>query len=293
VRSHFPVPNLSGDQTVLAVGGAVDREIRLSVAELRAMPAREMAVTLECAGNGRTLFEPAIDGEPWALGAVSTARWRGALLTDVLERAGADRRATHLVFGGADGGFERGLSFDDARDSMLAYEMNGAPLPQIHGGPLRLVVPDWYAVASVKWLTSITVALRPFEGHFQTERYVFRPSEPVTLMRVRSLITQPDDGTTVAAGDVVVRGLAWSGSGPIVRVEVSVDGDDWAPAELSSGPPHAWQSWSHTIRVPRHTTVALRSRATDAARHVQPQRAAWNRLGYGNNSIQTVTVRAS
>jgi DMSO/TMAO reductase YedYZ molybdopterin-dependent catalytic subunit len=256
------------------------------------MHTQVMVVTLECAGNGRSLFDPPVEGEQWALGAVSTAEWRGVRLNAVLDRAGAGKQATHLVFHGADGAFDRGLSLDQARDALLAFDMNGAPLPAAHGGPLRLVVPGWYAVASVKWLASIGVVDSPFTGHFQTDRYVFSESEPVSRMRVRSLITEPEDGSTLAAGEVVIRGLAWSGYGAITEVDVSVDGDEWQPAVVSPAPPHAWHAWSHAIHVDAGTSIAIRSRATDVSGNFQPERAEWNRLGYGNNSIQVVRVRA-
>lgn len=295
IRSHFAVPAIDASTWRLRVEGLVASPLELRLAELRAMQAETMAVTLECAGNGRSLFDPPIEGEQWALGAVSNAEWRGVPLSAVLERARLDPHSTHLIFHGGDGGFDRGLSLDEAHRSqaLLAYEMNGEPLPSVHGGPMRLIVPGWYAVASVKWLRSIEVAAEPFGGYFQKERYVFDESHPVSVIRVRSLITEPEDGTTVPAGKLDVRGFAWSGSGGVSRVDVSVEGGPWVQATLSAGKPHAWQAWHHTVRIEPGAAASIRSRATDSAGRVQPEHAAWNRLGYGNNSIQTVRVRGA
>ena len=287
------MPAADASTWTLRVEGLVRHPLQLRLAELRELPAQTIAVTLECAGNGRSLFDPPIEGEQWALGAVSTAEWTGVPLSAVLDRAMLTTNASHLVFRGGDGGFERGLSVPEANGSqaLLAYAMNGEALPAVHGGPVRLVVPGWYAVASVKWLTSIEAVDAPFAGYFQTERYVYRDGDPVTTMCVRSLITHPADGATVSPGELRVSGFAWSGSGPIAAVDVSVDGEAWNPATVEPGEAFAWQAWSRSIRVAQGTTVAIRSRATDAGGEVQPEKATWNRLGYGNNSIQAVRVR--
>ena len=293
IRSHFPVPAVNPGEWRLQVTGLVRNPLSLALDDLRKLPAREDAVTLECAGNGRSLFRPKIDGEPWALGAVSTAVWKGASLTGVLEAAGLQKAASHLVFRGADG-FERGLARDEARQALLAFEMNGRTLPPEHGHPVRAIVPGWYAVASVKWLTEIEATDRPFEGHFQTERYVYEwpdSREPVTRQKVRSLITQPEDRAAVRAGRFVIRGLAWSGSAPVARVEVSLGSGRWTETALRGSHRHAWKQWEMTAQVERPGRLLLRSRATDGSGQTQPEHAPWNRLGYGNNSIQTVAVR--
>ena len=293
IRSHFPVPAIKPAEWRLHVHGFVRSPLSLSLDDLREMPAREDAVTLECAGNGRSLFQPKIEGEAWELGAVSTAVWKGVSLTGVLNAAGLEKAASHLVFRSADG-FERGLSRDDARQALLAFEMNGRPLPPDHGHPVRAVVPGWYAVASVKWLTEIEATDRPFEGYFQTERYVYEwpdRREPVAHQKVRSFITQPEDGASVRAGRFVISGLAWSGSGPVTRVEVSLGGGRWTEAAMRGSHRHAWKQWEMTAQVERPGRLTIRSRATDASGQTQPEQAPWNRLGYGNNSIQTVAVR--
>ena len=174
--------------------------------------------------------------------------------------------------------------------------MNGQPLGRDHGAPFRLIVPHWYAVASVKWLTRLDVLTEPHTGEFQTGHYIYewpdRPHEPVTVMRVRARITDPEPGATLSKDTCTVRGKAWSGAGPIVQVDVSLTGEgDWSPAQLD--PPrgeHHWQDWSFAwegIGIGRHT---VRARATDAAGNVQPDVPPWNRLGYGNNAIEVIHV---
>jgi DMSO/TMAO reductase YedYZ molybdopterin-dependent catalytic subunit len=196
--------------------------------------------------------------------------------------------------------FERALplalALDPDAEVLLAYEMNGQPLGPDHGAPFRVVVPHWYAVASVKWLKRIDVLTEPFTGEFQTGHYVYqwpdRPHEPVSLMRVRARITDPAPGSTIGVGPYTVRGKAWSGQGPVTRVEVSLTGEgEWHPAQLAPPQgPYQWQDWTFlwdTADIGRHT---LRARATDAAGNVQPDVPPWNRLGYGNNAIEVSYV---
>jgi len=312
VRSNFPLPTHDG---TLEIFGAVGKPLVLTLEDLRAMPAFEYAVTLECAGNGRLAMRPLPTGEPWGDYAVSTARWKGALLSDVLALAGPTADGTDVRFEGADHGayhlnpvlpdtsrvdltFERALSLELAADPaaqiLVAYEMNGEPLGSDHGAPFRLVVPHWYAVASVKWLKRIEVLTAPFVGEFQTGHYMYqwpdRPQDAVSLMRVRSRITDPPSGSILDLGPCTVRGKAWSGQGPVTKVEVSLTGEgEWHEAQLEppTGPYH-WQEWTYvwdTAAVGRHT---IRARATDAAGNVQPEVPPWNRLGYGNNAIEVL-----
>ena len=314
VRSNFAVPAHDG---TLEVGGAVENPTTLSLDDLRAMPAVERAVTLECAGNGRLEMRPLPVGEPWGDYAVSTARWTGALLHEVLEQAQPAADGVEVRFEGADHGayhlqpvlpetnkddltFVRALPLahaaDPAAEILIAYEMNGEPLSPDHGAPFRVIVPHWYAVASVKWLKRIDVLTEPYTGEFQTGHYMYewpdRPHEAVTLMRVRARITDPAPGSTINAGTHMVRGKAWSGTGPVTRVEVSLTGEgDWHAARLEPPKgPYQWQDWSfdwEATDVGRHT---LRARATDAGGNVQPEVPPWNRLGYGNNAIEVSYV---
>jgi DMSO/TMAO reductase YedYZ molybdopterin-dependent catalytic subunit len=309
-RSHFPIPVLDPAAWRLNVGGMVHWPLSLSLDELTRLPAETMTVTLECAGNGRTWFRPPTAGVPWGLGAVGTAAWTGPRLADVLARAGIRPGAREVVFSGADRGlvggsaspirFERSLPVHDAleSDALLAYAMNGQPLPVRHGYPLRLVVPGWYAVASVKWLTDIRVTGEPFDGFFQATHYVYEwdrggraVREAVRENQVRALITRPSAGQELPAGAVIVRGVAWSGAAPIVRVEVSVADGPWQKARLVGAPAaHGWQQWESLASGLGPGEASIRARATDLAGRVQPERPEWNRLGYGANFIHETRV---
>ena len=310
VRSHFSTPTLDPATWRLEVGGLVERPQRLGLRDLRSMPSYTLTATLECAGNGRSQFEPTVAGEPWECGAVSTAEWTGVPLTEVLDRAGPLGTAVEVVFRGADGGaveghdapirFERSLALAAARrpEVLLAYAMNGEPLAPHHGRPVRLIVPDRYAVASVKWLTEIVVVDQPFTGFFQSDRYVYEwdrdggvVREPVGPQQVRALIVEPVPESRVEPGEVMVRGVAWSGAGAVTRVDVRVDDGPWLPARLIGEPRrHSWRWWERVVVLAGGAPVTLRARATDATGRTQPDRAPWNRLGYGNNSIQAVVV---
>lgn len=310
VRSNFDVPAHDG---TLEIGGAVETPTTLTLDDLRAMPAIERSVTLECAGNGRLGMRPLPIGEPWGDHAVSTARWKGARLHEVLERVRPGSKGVEVRFEGADHGpyhlhpilaetneadltFVRALPLavaaDPAAEILIAYEMNGEPLRADHGAPFRIIVPHWYAVASVKWLNRIDVLTEPYVGEFQTGHYIYewpdRPHERVTLMRVRARITDPAPAAEMPMGAHTVRGKAWSGTGPVTSVEVSLAGEgEWhrATVEPPKGP-YQWQEWTFEWTPPRTGRHTLRARATDAAGNTQPEVPPWNRLGYGNNAIE-------
>jgi DMSO/TMAO reductase YedYZ molybdopterin-dependent catalytic subunit len=196
--------------------------------------------------------------------------------------------------------FERSLSIENAEASevLLAYAMNGEALPIVHGYPLRVIVPGWYAMASVKRLTEIDVIRGPFRGHYKTETYCFEwqrgeqvVREPVSLQRVRSLITEPEPDSEVAQGELPIRGVAWSGAAPIARVEVRIGGDSWQDARLvGERKRHSWQGWELIARLEQPGSILISARATDLASRTQPDLPEWNRLGYGNNAIQKVRV---
>ena len=310
VRNHFETPRLDPASWQLEVSGLVERPLRLSLRDLHNMRSGTLVATLECAGNGRSGFDPPAEGEQWQLGAVSTAEWTGVPLAEILGRAGPSPQAREIVFRGADQGnvgegadpirFERSLPAADAghSGSLLAYAMNGEPLPLEHGYPLRLIVPGWYAVASVKWLTEIEVIGSPFTGFFQARRYVYETErdgtvarEPVRLQHVRAVITQPSAGQEVPAGNLVVRGVAWSGAAPIDKVEVSIGTGPWQDARLiGQRHRHSWQWWELLTRIDSPSQTTLRARATDLAGRTQPERPHWNRLGYGGNAVQNVPL---
>lgn len=305
-RCHFQVPVLDETAWQLELGGLVDQPLSLSMSDLLQLPAETMVVTLECAGNDRGRMQPSAAGVPWGPGAVSTAEWTGPRLADVLRRAGIQPGAAEVIFRGADRGsvddcpdeirFERSLPVADAMGSgaLLAYAMNGRPLPARHGYPLRLVVPGWYGMASVKWLNQIEVAAEPFRGFFQGEDYVYERDgarEPVRLQQVRALITRPATGQELARGALVVRGVAWSGAAPIDRVEVSVAGGRWLKARLTGTAEDAgWQEWEFLATGLGPGEVTIRARASDLTGQVQPEYPEWNRRGYGVNFIHEIQV---
>jgi DMSO/TMAO reductase YedYZ molybdopterin-dependent catalytic subunit len=308
---HFDVPEADETSWALSIGGLVRRPLEVSMADLRARPSVTLPVTMECAGNGRARLSPRPISQPWLTEAIGTAEWTGTPLRPLLEEAGIRDEAVELVFAGADRGiqgeveqnYERSLTLDDAMrdDVILAYAMNGGPIPPQHGFPLRLLVPGWYGMTSVKWLTRITAVAEPFEGFQQLAyRYRQRPEDegmPVTRMDPRSLMIPPGipDFLTrsriVDAGPHVLRGRAWSGWGPIERVEVSADGGStWRTAELGGAvSPHAWRSWSFEWDA-QPGTVELCCRAADGAGNEQPLQPSWNLGGFSNNAVQRVPV---
>jgi DMSO/TMAO reductase YedYZ molybdopterin-dependent catalytic subunit len=283
----------------------VDRPQKLSLDDLRGLGSRTLISTMECAGNGRTALAPLPGGEPWHTHAVGTASWTGVPLRAVLERAGLRSSTREILAAGVDRGqpedapaplaYERALPLDKAMhpDTLLAWDMNGAPLTREHGGPLRLVVPDWYGMASVKWLTRLEARDSPFEGYYQSQRYVYdladgTPVRPVTTMRVKSLIVSPADGERVRGPSLTIRGRAWAGQTPIVRVEISTrGGESWEEARLlGAASEHAWAAWEYTWQPPAPGRHVLRVRARDAAGNQQPHLGHWNRHGYGSNAVR-------
>jgi len=310
VRTNFDVPSLDESQRI-TVGGAVNAPFTIAVHDLRALPQRTVGITIECAGNDRLGMHPLPTGEPWRRGAISTAMWTGVPLRALLERAMPDVDAVEIVVTGADSGerddadgvvtFARSMPIADAfhDDVLVALSMNGTPITAEHGAPARLVVPGWYGMASVKWITSIEAVRVPFDGYFQRKRYVYvEPNDdapasvtPVSRMRVKSMITTPDEGARVSR-HFVARGWAWSGYGAITRVEVGLDGgDSWSDATLGiPESPHAWTPWECALQTTRVGRFSLRSRATDASGATQPDHIIWNQLGYGNNAVRTSII---
>lgn len=307
---HFDIPVIDAEKWHMEIGGAVGKPSLLTLNQIRDRPARTIPVTLECAGNGRASLQPRPVSNPWILEAIGTAEWTGISVASLLEEAGLDPGAVEIVFTGADHGIQgeleqdyaRSLSVTDATnpDVMLAYEMNGRPLEPQHGYPLRLVVPGWYGMASVKWLTRIEAVTQPFDGYQMSGSYRYSrdaddPGDPVTRMRVRSLMIPPGfpdfpaRQRTLPAGPTTIRGRAWGGTAAITQVEFAIDGS-WSDAQLDAPiGDHAWRAWSYEWEADPGEHV-LACRATDASGDVQPDEPRWNFGGYANNSVHQVPV---
>jgi DMSO/TMAO reductase YedYZ molybdopterin-dependent catalytic subunit len=309
---HYDIPYLAGDTWQVRVDGLVTKPTTLDLAALRAMPARTVRVTMECAGNGRARLEPRPVSQPWLVEAVGTAEWTGVALSDILSAADVRPAGVEVVFTGADHGVERGVEQDYQRsltlaeaaepDVILAYEMNGQPLAPQHGFPVRLVAPGWYGMAHVKWLNRIEVVGEAFTGFQQAEAYRFRqvagePGEAVTRIAPRALVIPPgfpdfmSRARVVRPGPVVLEGRAWSGRAPVERVEVSVDsGQSWLDTELEPSEHRwAWQRWRRDWTAePGDYTVTARAIAADG--EVQPVDQPWNRGGFANNAAQQIPV---
>jgi sulfane dehydrogenase subunit SoxC len=311
VLTHFDIPAIDAGSWRLRVGGAVERALELSLEALRRDPAITVPVTLECAGNGRSLLSPRPVSQPWIMEAVGTAHWTGVPLAYLLGKAGVLPRATEVVFTGADAGVQGGMPQRYARslpirealrpDVVLAYKMNGSELPPQHGYPLRLVVPGWYGMASVKWLETIEVATSPFHGFQQRVAYRYQASADdagtsVSRIRVRSLLVPPGvpdfltRERTVRAGPVLLEGRAWSGEGAVTSVEVGINGT-WVPAELEkpAGGGYVWRKWTLPW-LAEPGSYSLSCRATDTTGATQPLESYWNYQGMGNNVVQRVPV---
>jgi sulfite oxidase len=317
VRNHGSVPYVDPARYRLAVFGLVERPLRLSLQELeRSFPRETVVATIHCAGNRRdelTRVSP-IPGEiPWSAGAIGNARWTGVPLAEVLAAAGVRREARHAAFTGLDEVEEEGRRFNFggsiplekamSPDVLLAYEMNGEPLPPEHGSPLRAVVGGYIGARSVKWLSGVELRESPSDNYFQTHAYRLLPPYATDgghrglmlgELSVNAAITRPEDGERVRAGAVLFQGYAIAGGGRrIERVDLSADGGrTWAGAELSDGHPQAWRFWEAELQLEpgQHHVVA---RALDSASNTQPEdpRRIWNLHGYVNNAWHGVIVR--
>jgi DMSO/TMAO reductase YedYZ molybdopterin-dependent catalytic subunit len=294
----------------LSVEGEIATPLALTFDAIRRMPKAIAADTLECSGNGRSLLTEKSAGNPWTIGGVGNAVWSGVWLKEVLNRAGLKPAAAHVAFEGFDRPlgsagvkFIRSIPLDKALSStLLAYEMNGEPLPLKHGYPLRALALGWTGANCVKWLQRITVMDRPWSGFFMDNVYrVFQKGqepqcgEGVTAMKLKSIITQPVSGATLPAGTVLVLGAAYAGEAHVEKVDVSLDsGTSWQPAEfIGPDEPYAWRQWQYVWKQTGRGDYTLMARATDHQGRQQPMQAEWNALGYGNNGVHehAVTVR--
>ena len=307
IRNHYSIPEC-GSQWELALDGHVNNSLTFSQGDFRSFPIQTLPITLECAGNNRSDLEPQVPGNPFQNGAVSTAIWAGVPLSCLLERAGMREGAVEVLFEGFDVGepapgeetqpYLRSLPIDVAMHphTLLAYEMNGEVLSREHGYPLRLIVPGWYGMASVKWLRRISVLQEPFEGFFQKDRYIVKgddgESVPVSQMHVKSLISWPEPDANLPMGTHMIKGMAWSGFAHIAKVEISDDGGEtWSEADLV-GPRYrySWQQWHFAWSPKSEGHYTLVARATDEDGNAQPLETRWNSLGYIINGVRPVCV---
>ncbi len=307
---HFDIPATDAASWRVEVGGNVGRPLSLSLDDIRRLPAQTMPVTMECAGNGRSRMPNRVTSQPWFLEAIGTAEWTGTPLSGILDQAGLRPDTVELVFTGADRGIQGGIEHDYERsltvadamrpEVMLVYAMNGRPLEPQPGAPVRLLVPGWYGMTSVKWLRRIAAVTRPFDGFQQGDAYRVQTSDDdpgfrIARIKVRALMIPPgipdfpSRRRFVAPGPVEISGRAWCGTAPIGRVEVGVD-ERWWPAKLGQAAGRfAWTSWSSIWQAVPGDHV-LMCRATDADGNVQPLEPSWNVQGVGNNFVQTIPV---
>lgn len=312
-RNHFTYPMAENNNFFLQIKGFVNQPMIFQYKDLLSMPSKTVVVPLECSGNKRAFYEPKVFGEQWEGGAISQGVWKGVSLIHILNIVGINPSAKEIVFTGADFGprtdligyfsFSRSLPLNKALhpDTLIAYELNGKPIPFKHGHPLRLIVPQWYAMASVKWLNHITLVGQPFQGPFQTIDYVYYPDKesdfgkkPVTTMRVNSIIQKPLDYQLLNTGKQMVNGIAWTGKGRISKVEISTDnGNSWNLAKIyeDQSSPYAWTAWSYVWSVKVKGEYTILSKATDSSGRSQPSEAEWNRKGYGYNAISKIKVK--
>lgn len=313
LRNHFDYPPTTQASYTLTIDGLVNNPGILLYQQLMQMPSKTIVLPLECSGNKRNEFDPPTFGTQWNDGAISQGAWTGVPLCEIFNLFGIVDSACDVVFEGHDSGeiegfegeypFARSIPLEVAMhpDTLIAYGLNNKPIPYKHGYPIRLIVPQWYAMASVKWLKRITVLDKPFDGPYQELDYHYFPyvnsdrnKTPVTLMKVNSIIQKPLPQSTLDAGEHRIYGIAWTGKGVIAKVEVSLDcGRSWEQAELWQDPahPYSWSSWSYIWHANRKGTYTIMARATDSTGRIQPQRVEWNRLGYGYNGIPVVNIQ--
>ena len=315
VRSHFRPPAYEVDR-LLRVTGLVGAKTEFTAEQLRALPSTEVTAVTICAGAGRSFYEPRVPGVQWGHGAMGQAAWRGVRLADLLQRTRPAKEAAHVGLRGADlpplpttPPFFRSLPMTRALhpSTIVAYEMNGKPIPLAHGGPLRIVVPGWAADNWTKWLTEIHVQAEEEPGYFMQKAYRMPktpvapgssvPSEqmtPVHEFPVKSVIASPGAGASVAAGGVEVAGVAFSGFGSVAQVEVSADdGKTWTRARLEGEPELGrWQVFRVDLDLTKGAHAVL-ARATDSAGNVQPRSPHWNPSGYFWNGWHRVELEVA
>jgi DMSO/TMAO reductase YedYZ molybdopterin-dependent catalytic subunit len=316
VRNHFGEPAVNPAGWKIAFEGEFGKKPTMSLPEIFAKyPRYELPAVAMCAGNGRALFRPRVAGLPWERGAVGQAVWSGVRMADVIRDLAATDSAKHLIFETADvppspmtPPYTRSLPIDRLlqEDVLLADRMNGEPLPLLHGGPVRLVVPTWTANHWVKWIVRVTASPEESPAFFQRTGYkmptvALPPSEApkpdqlvsVTTLNVKSLVTSHIPGQKLGVGRHEIRGQAWTGPGMITSVEVRARPDDpWSLAELTTAEPRqgAWVRWRWLLETKGREMLSIETRATDSKGVSQPVEPLWNRSGYLYNAIDGVPL---
>jgi DMSO/TMAO reductase YedYZ molybdopterin-dependent catalytic subunit len=316
VRHHSYAAKVNLADWKLLVDGEVNQALTLTLDDLKKLPKATVTVTLECAGNGRSFYDPPVAGIQWEKGAVGTARFAGARLADVLKKAGVKPTGKYVALNGADKpvgkqpDFIRNLPMDKALhpDTILAYEMNGEPLPPLHGFPLRAIAPGWEGAYAVKWLSHVQVIDKEHEGFFVKTAYRYpnkrvapgaavdaKDMEPLTGLVVKSFINSPLEGANLKPGRVRITGFAWAGESSIAKVDVSMDnGASWVQARLGKErEKYAWQSFEYEFAIPKPGSYLLMSRAMDLQGRVQPVAPQWNPSGYLWNVIDKVRIHVA
>jgi len=316
VRNNLLTPLIDINSHRLTIKGLVDKELSFSVFDLaRRFKTVSIQGMLECAGSGRSAYQPKASGTPWLpTGGMGCPEWGGVRLADVLKAAGVKPNAVHVAGQGGDPGMVptaapviRSIPMKKAmdEDTLIAWAMNGGPLPFVHGYPLRLVVPGWVGSASTKWLHTITVLDAPFKGTYMDRSYRVpnRPVQPGSKMPadavsteawpIKSMITYPAPDAQFKRGAMIpVRGKAWVGEGTVERVEISVDeGKTWRPAQLGkAGGRYAWRPFTYEHKAEESGYVTFLARAWDSRGNAQPALPYWNPLGYFWNAWHRVGV---
>jgi DMSO/TMAO reductase YedYZ molybdopterin-dependent catalytic subunit len=312
VRNHFAAPAIDLQSWRLRVEGCVERPAEWTWEQLMALPQRSVFATVECAGNGRSFLQPVVSGVQWGAGAIGHAEWTGVPLRRVLEESSLRPDAVEVLFEGCDRGsepdhlepmnFARSLPLDKAlhSDTLLVTRMNGELLSASHGFPLRLFVPGWYGVASVKWLRRIEALDRGFHGYFQSVKYTVKRHTPrgqetvvVGPMPVKSELIRPAAGAELGIGTNRLFGVAWAGEEAVERVEVSTDGGrTWEPAELlGSRTPYCWTLWEYLWEIAESGEYTLLTRAVSASGRVQPAQHNPLHGGYLIHHSRPIPVR--
>lgn len=315
IRNNLNTPRIDASRHALRIQGLVDKTIEIGLDDLKRLTMVTTQAMLECAGSGRTAFNPVPRGTPWSrTGGMGCPNWTGVRLADVLKLAGVQGAAKHVAFGGVDVGavatappVVRSIPIAKAMDAhtLIAIAVNDEPLPPVHGYPMRAMVPGWVGSASIKWLSSITLLDAPFKGTYMDDSYRI-PRQPVPAgsrmpadavstedWPVKSMIVSPAPNTKHRAGGTIAfYGYAWAGERSIVRVEVSFDGGaKWEDAILREPrDKYAWRGFVAYVRDVKPGSVTCMARATDSGGNTQPMNTPWNPLGYFWNGAHSVTV---